>query len=836
LIDVLAISIQIDHDSARALRQRSPPAGGFPAVAKPITLKKKAKWSYYQNVCTQSYSMWWYAWEDWERNLDWAALWGVNLVLAYTGQEKIFRDVFNKIGVNDSVLNNTFDGPAFLTWSRGQGTFGVGGPLPNYWIESQHALQVKIMDRLRELGMHGILPGFQGNVPKEMPELFPRANTSNGWLDALDPLFDTIGHGVGTAMQKEFGPATFVEADGWFSLETGPWLVSEAGPAYHEDTLQALGSGASTEDVLAATFGLDLRDAADSGGCLGNFVIPTEEEAFTRANTVFRSLVAARPDSTWVYQGYPWFRVHSQGGSCNQTALRYFIKGFTDAIPKDRLLILDLIADMPGNALWSYAPDPVLGPFAQNASLIWCALANWGGAVHMGGDLTYVLNDTRRAFATPADSGGAAATVGVGLAPEGIDNSAPYFSLVLDAPWTEQPTAQSWFQEWGTGRCGKAGVEAAEKAYDLLFQSVYRPGKPYLFCCSKPKFCPTVHPGDVPDPPGYNVSLVREALELMVEASTECTSKAFLYDLVDIAREWLSMGPCIDAWHNISCHSSSCAAAPAELTSEVRAFMDVNKDVDAMMATDESFLLGAWLKNSRAVSDWDGSDGTLAGFYEWNSRVQITTWAGGYSRREWSGMVDSYYGGRTQIWLNNTLRQMAAEGSAQENTDVVEAGTYRAVTGYDCNFQDLGKHAGQTEAQLETLCNAQARCIGFNFPHGILKSGCRGWEASAGDTFYFKPGHATPNLPPPPTSSCVNNVHGLPYAVCEISHGKQTGTYNGTNCDGNCKPLPKLPPLTQQLAEFASRWQNETWTEAVLPSKAAGDPVAMAKKLLAKYP
>jgi alpha-N-acetylglucosaminidase len=69
--------------------------------------------------------------------------------------------------VNDTILNNTFDGPAFLTWSRGQGTFGVGGPLPNYWIESQYALQIKIMDRLRELGMYGILPGFQGNVPKE---------------------------------------------------------------------------------------------------------------------------------------------------------------------------------------------------------------------------------------------------------------------------------------------------------------------------------------------------------------------------------------------------------------------------------------------------------------------------------------------------------------------------------------------------------------------------------------------------------------------------------------------------------------------------------------------
>jgi hypothetical protein len=57
---------------------------------------------------------------------------------------------------------------------------------------------------------------------------------------------------------------------------------------------------------------------------------------FRRAQAVFSSLVKSKPDATWIYQGYPWFRVHSQGGSCNQTALRLFIKGFTDAIPKDR--------------------------------------------------------------------------------------------------------------------------------------------------------------------------------------------------------------------------------------------------------------------------------------------------------------------------------------------------------------------------------------------------------------------------------------------------------------------------------------------------------------------
>jgi len=33
------------------------PAGGFPAMVAPTTVTKKKKWSYYQNVCTQSYSM-----------------------------------------------------------------------------------------------------------------------------------------------------------------------------------------------------------------------------------------------------------------------------------------------------------------------------------------------------------------------------------------------------------------------------------------------------------------------------------------------------------------------------------------------------------------------------------------------------------------------------------------------------------------------------------------------------------------------------------------------------------------------------------------------------------
>ena len=105
-------------------------------------------------------------------------------------------------------------------------------------------------------------------------------------------------------------------------------------------------------------------------------------------------------------------------------------------------------------------------------------------------------------------------------------------------------------------------------------------------------------------------------------------------------------------------------------------------------------------------------------------------------------MVDSYYGGRTRVWLNRTLQQMAAtaaaataaapeeaagagtaDGDGSRDATAGGAGAYRAVPGYDCNYHDLGKHPGKTVAQLEALCSAQPRCIGFNYPHGIFKVG-----------------------------------------------------------------------------------------------------------------
>ena len=79
-------------------------------------------------------------------------------------------------------------------------------------------------------------------------------------------------------------------------------------------------------------------------------------------------------------------------------------------------------------------------------------------------------------------------------------------------------------------------------------------------------------------------------------------------------------------------------AAAVERTGS--AFVQLLRDLDALVATDSSFLLGPWLHDARAKGVMNGTtqtdcvgtvvDHVLQGdcrrFYEWGARVQLTTW------------------------------------------------------------------------------------------------------------------------------------------------------------------------------------------------------------------
>lgn len=115
-----------------------------------------------------------------------------------TGQEEVQYKVFQSLGLNDTTIRGWFNGPAFLTWSRGQNEYGndIAGMLPRSWMKSQWEMQKQILARYRSLGIVGQLPGFQGNVPVQLKDILKDNNITKqgdtGWMDSLDPNFNKI--------------------------------------------------------------------------------------------------------------------------------------------------------------------------------------------------------------------------------------------------------------------------------------------------------------------------------------------------------------------------------------------------------------------------------------------------------------------------------------------------------------------------------------------------------------------------------------------------------------------------------------------------------------------
>ena len=92
-----------------------PASGPLPAPAGgPLALLRAVPYTYYMNVVQNSYSnVWWNA-SRWQAEVDWMMLHGVNVALAYGGQEALFKATYESFGVTDAQLATFFNGPAYL--------------------------------------------------------------------------------------------------------------------------------------------------------------------------------------------------------------------------------------------------------------------------------------------------------------------------------------------------------------------------------------------------------------------------------------------------------------------------------------------------------------------------------------------------------------------------------------------------------------------------------------------------------------------------------------------------------------------------------------------------
>jgi len=610
------------------------------------------------NVCTHSYSLVWYAWSDWEAFIDWMALSGINLFLAMTGQEEVAYQVFEKLGLEDLQIREWFNGPALLTWSRGQNEYGsnIAGPLPRSWMKGQYALQQKILNRTRSLGLSGQLPGFQGNVPIALKNLWNDTNMTDNnlgtaWMDALDPKYAPLADRWTAAVVDAFGTDHWWQLDGYFNGGTAPWL--SRGGAREKDGVRA-----------KAETGVRAKDAQP--GDLDDW--------FRRGVAAYTGLNRTDPEALWSFQGWAFVDWSTEAQAAS-------LKSFVDAAPPGKFVVVDMSVDGDGEwKMWANASF-------WGAPFVWTALHDFGGTDGMKGDLEH-------ANAIPFE--GPDNVWGTGFTPEGIDQNPVFYEFVAEANFRAAPVADvaQWAVDRAHKRYGLTADDARiERAWRLLVNSSYAQD------LSVQDGTGVAHIGDNEAwawddraTPSSRLCEVYSAWSLLVDAAADVDmAEPFRYDLVNLGREVLAQvaGPAGQNFSDATPINKTLDEARVNATTA--AYVEVLEDLDALVATDDAFLLGPWLEMAKAFAVEYGNDDCAADgyptivdcatFYEWNARVQLTTWNPtkpnassvvkdgpiDYAAKHWAGLVGDYYAERVRR-LGALAASKASAGS------VVEAG------------------------------------------------------------------------------------------------------------------------------------------------------------------
>jgi alpha-N-acetylglucosaminidase len=258
-----------------------------PFVPARIRVVSPYRFRYAYNYCTHGYTMAWWDWPQWQRELDFLALKGVNLALVIEGQEQVWSDALGKFGYSDAAVRQWLCLPAHQPWQYMSNMEDYGGPLSQSLVDRRLALGRNIVARMRELGMEPVLQGYYGIVPSDFKSRFPGAkvHAQGQWdglkrpdmLDPLDPQFAHVAASFYEAQSRLYGGAPgFLAAD-----------------PFHE--------GGSTDGIDLAACGRAIYGAMDR----------------------------ARPGATWVVQS--WLENPRQP--------------MIDALDKSRLLVLDLFCE-----------------------------------------------------------------------------------------------------------------------------------------------------------------------------------------------------------------------------------------------------------------------------------------------------------------------------------------------------------------------------------------------------------------------------------------------------------------------------------------------------------
>lgn len=576
----------------------------LPAVPQKERHETDLKYRYDFNYCTYSYTMAFWDWDRWEKEIDWMALHGINLPLAVVGADVVWYNVLTKLGYTKDEINEFIAGPAFQGWWLMNNLEGWGGPNPDSWYKQRETLQKQILKRMREYGIRPVLPGYSGMVPHNAKERLGLNVSDPGlwcgyrrpaFLQPTDPRFNEIADLYYKEMSRLYGKADFYSMD-----------------PFHEGGNVA---------------GVDLNAAGQA---------------------IWGAMKKANPKAVWVAQAW-------------QANPR---QKMIENLPAGDLIVLDLFAE--SRPQWG---DPESTWYRKEGfgkhDWLYCMLLNYGGNVGLHGKMKHVIDE----FYKAKTSSFGKTMKGVGMTMEGSENNPVMFELLCELPWRPARfDKDEWLKNYIVARYGKAD-KAVQDAWLLLSNTIYNcPAKNTQQGTHESVFCGR------PDYDVYQVSswsemepyykpedIIRAAGIMLSAADRFKGNNNFEYDLIDIVRQAVAekgrlVYPImIDAYK----------AGEKELfAASSQRFLDLILLQDKLLAARPEFKVGTWIEKARNL----GTTPEEKDLYEWNARVQVTTWGnrvaadeGGlrdYAHKEWNGLLRDFYYNRWKVWIDRQKAQL----------------------------------------------------------------------------------------------------------------------------------------------------------------------------------
>lgn len=585
----------------------------LPAVTQKERHETTMAYRYDLNYCTYSYTMAFWDWARWEKEIDWMALHGINLPLALTGTEGVWYNVLNKLNYSKDEINQFVAGPGFTAWWLMNNLEGWGGPNPENWYKQQTALQQRIITRMREYGIKPVLPGYAGMVPHNAKEKLGLNVTDPGlwcayrrpaFLQPTDPNFEKISALYYKELEKLFGKADFYSID-----------------PFHEG---------------GNTAGVDL-DAA--------------------GKAIMKAMKKAIPNAVWVamvWQANP-----------RQEMIENLKPG--------DMIVLDLFSE--SRPQWG---DPASTWYRKDGfgkhDWLYCMLLNYGGNVGLHGKMEHVINSFYE-----AKNGVKGNTLrGVGMTMEGSENNPVMFELLTELPWREARfDKDEWLRGYTKARYGSSNPTINE-AWTILSNTIYncpkestQQGTTESVFCARPKEDIVTTSSWSESSLYYDPDEVIRAARLMLSvADAYKGNNNFEYDLTDIVRQAItekgrSMQREVTAAYK--------ARDPYAFDRTTKKFLNLILLQDKLLGTRPEFCVGTWINQARSLGTTDAEKD----LYEWNARVQITTWGnrtasedGGlrdYAHKEWNGILKDFYYLRWKTYFDYLSDKM--KGKTPEEID-----------------------------------------------------------------------------------------------------------------------------------------------------------------------